>query len=83
MNVIRAAHYGETVAALMADPIIIDMAAGLAAVPMDKIVHPAGGARHEFMMAALDEYHTRGGKIGTHIGGPAEALLNLLGAEAL
>lgn len=77
---IRAAHYGEAVARLMADPIIIDMAGGLAGVPLDTLTHPDGTARFEFMQGANAEYRNRGGKDGAHIGGIAEALLKLIGA---
>lgn len=75
---IEAAHYGETRKALAADPIIKDMAEGVRHITLDELVHPGGGARHEFMMAALREYQGRGGEIGTHIGGPAEAILAIL-----
>jgi len=78
---IEAEHYGQTRKALKADPIIRDMAGGLAGVPMSELVHEEGTPRHEFMMAALREYQARGGQIGTHIGGPAEALLELLREE--
>lgn len=78
---IRAAHYGEAVTRLMADPIVIDMAAGLAGVPMTALAHEDGTPRFEFMNGANREYHARGGTDGAHIGGIAEALLNLLAAK--
>lgn len=79
---IEAEHYGETRKALMADPIIRDMAEGVRDTLLKDIAwtNLAGQLepKHEFMMAALREYGRRGGEIGTHIGGPAEAILALL-----
>lgn len=80
MSVIRAQHYTDTENALKADPIIKDMAGGVSHLPMDKLIHSDGTARHNFMMGALDEYKARGGKIPTHIGGPANAILSILKA---
>lgn len=77
---IEAAHYGETRTALVADPIIIAMAQGLAGIPLAELQHEDGGPVWQFMSAASDEYHKRGGTIQAHIGGPAEALLILLNA---
>lgn len=74
-------HYADTVAQLVNDPHIIDMANGLMAMPMEDLVHANGRPRHEFMMGALDEYNKRtaeGGGIGTHIGGPVDAVLIVL-----
>ena len=79
MATIRAAHYAEKVAELRKDSIIQAMAVSLHLAPRDSITHPDGGARHEFMMTANNEYHNvRGGKIYGHIGAVAEALLSLL-----
>lgn len=80
MHVIKAAHYGEVVTKLMADPIIIDMAGGLKGVPMDKLAHDDGGPRFEFMQGANREFDKRGGgkDLPLHIGAVAEALLELL-----
>lgn len=75
---IQANHYGKTVKALKADPIIIGMVEGVSNVPMDQLQHEDGTPRHNLMMRALDEYHRQNGKIDTHIGGPAEAILELL-----
>jgi hypothetical protein len=76
---IEAEHYGQTRRALQADPIIGAMAAELRGMPAGQLVHEESGTpRHEFMMGALREYQRRGGQIGTHIGGPAEAILALL-----
>jgi hypothetical protein len=80
-TVIAAPHYAETVAQLVNDPHIIDMAHGLMATPMEDLVNPSGSPRHEFMMGALAEYNKRtaeGGGIPTHIGGPADAVLQVL-----
>lgn len=79
-SVIRAAHYDETVKALVADPIVIDMAGGLAGVPVSELAHDGGTPRFEFMQAANAEYKSRGGEGGGHIGAVAEALLKLLEA---
>jgi hypothetical protein len=62
----------------MADQVTIEMTAGLLNTPLADMVHGSGTPRHEFMMAALDEYRRRDGKIASHIGGVAEALLKLL-----
>lgn len=78
MAVIRAAHYGETEARLMEDPIVIAMAKGLADVPRKEIAHEDGGARFEFMQAANAQYRERGGQDGGHIGAIANALIKLL-----
>lgn len=80
---IEAAHYGETRRALMADPIIVAMAEELEGLPWHKdLCHEDRTTpRFEFMMGALDEYKRRGGTIGSHIGGPAEAILALLREE--
>ena len=77
MAAIIADHYREEYAALAADPIVIDMAAGLADVQTSDIAHPNGSPRFEFMLAANDEYRSRGGTISRSIGGVATALLGL------
>jgi hypothetical protein len=71
-------HYGETRRALMADPIIRDMAEGVRHMATWDLAHADGAPRFEFMNGALREYKRRGGTIPTHIGGPAEAILALL-----
>jgi len=78
---IEASHYGETRAALKADPIIQDMAGGCKHIPLAELAYEDGGPKGDFMMAALREYNARGGAIPTHIGGPAEAILELLREE--
>lgn len=83
MAVIKAAHYGEVVAALMEHPVVIDMAAELEGIPVDKLAHvdQGGGPRFEFMLAANRVFDERGGrsvKLNLHIGAVAEALLALL-----
>lgn len=71
---IQAAHYGETVEALKADPIIIQMA-----IEIEPLNLPAEELRSwNFIQRALDIYKERGGQIGTHIGGPAEAIAKTL-----
>lgn len=82
MTTIKAAHYDETEIRLMADPIIVDMAGGLKGVPRDQLMHtgPENTPRFEFMMRANEEYRSRGGTDGGHIGAVARALLRLLDA---
>lgn len=75
---IEAEYYGETRNALVADPIIRDMAGGVAHIDRHELAYDDGSPRHAFMMAALREYQGRGGTIDSHIGGPAEAVLSLL-----
>lgn len=70
---IEAEHYEETRRALMADPIIIDMAV---VVPKE---WDCGS--WSFMQNALALYKKRGGTIPTHIGGPAEAIERLVKAR--
>jgi hypothetical protein len=79
MAVIRAAHYGETEARLMEDPIVIAMAMGLADVPRKELAHDGGETpRFEFTQSANAEYRARGGQDGGHIGAVSAALLKLL-----
>lgn len=77
MTTIRAAHYGETIAALKADPIIIEMAATITKADVAGGIHGTG-----FMQAALAEYNRRGGRVNTHIGGPAEAIAEIVNDRA-
>jgi hypothetical protein len=72
--VIQAEQYGDTEAALAADPIIVGMAAG---IPDD--VDLSGWS---FTTNALAEYRERGGTIVTHIGGPAAAIRALVAARS-
>ena len=86
-TVIRAAHYDETVKALMADPIIRDMVGGLVndqSIEAKTAVHNlrTTGWAPGFMQVALREYTARGGKVETHIGGPAEAITLILREQA-
>lgn len=69
MAMIRAAHYGETVEALKADPIIQSMVVMLP----DDVEMDFG-----FTLAANAEYARRGGKVQAHIGGVKEALAALI-----
>lgn len=73
---IQAAHYGETEAALAADPIILGMAADIPADTAKTMLD--GDPNWRFMQAALDTYKERGGEIPTHIGGPARAVQAVL-----
>lgn len=71
-------EYRKEYAALLADPIIIEMAAGLTETPMDQMAGEDGSPIWAFMNAAGKTYHERGGTIPTSIGGPATALLTLV-----
>jgi hypothetical protein len=82
-TVIRAKHYDETVTALIMDPIIQAMVTGLVNDPSldaKTAVHNlvTTGWAPGFMQVALREYTARGGKVPTHIGGPAEAITAIL-----
>lgn len=70
MPEIRAAHYAETIKKLKADPIIQEMAAS---IPADFDL-----TSWNFMTRSLDVYKERGGVVETHIGGPAEAIAELV-----
>lgn len=78
MTVIRSADYDETEKRLAQDPIVIDMAGGLAGVKREDMVHANGTPRFEFMLGANTEYRDRGGTDGGHIGAVAHALLIVL-----
>jgi hypothetical protein len=78
---IEAAHYGEARRALTQDPIVQDMAHGLAYVPRSTLVHDDGTPRFEFMTRANAEYARRGGKGQAHMGAVAEALMLLRNGE--
>ena len=80
---LRAEHYDEAVERLVADPIIVAMAHGLANVDRDSLVHPRDDegpeqARFEFMQMANAEYAMRGGASQAHVGAVSEALLILI-----
>lgn len=79
---IVANHYRETVAALLADPIVHDLASGVLGHDLAELAHDSGTPRHEFMGAANREYAARGGQIHGHIGAVAEAVLALLAEPA-
>lgn len=82
MGIIRAAHYDETEQRLAKDPIVINMAGGLAGVQRKDLVHDDGTTpRFEFMMSANAEYRARGGDDGGHLGAIAHALLMVLDAK--
>jgi hypothetical protein len=40
--------------------------------------HAPGEPRWEFMQAALHQYNKMGGTVRTHVGGPAQAILELV-----
>jgi hypothetical protein len=84
VSVIESEDYGKTRALLKRDPIIKAMAneITLTGGPVDAFAHESGTPKFPFMKSALDEYHKRGGKVETHIGGPAEAILELLKEDA-
>lgn len=94
MGMIESNEYGETRKALKEDPIIQNMAAeiqrcmnlnaALAAFTHNgtqRGTNEGDGPTFNFMTRALDEYAKRGGNVGTHIGGPAEAILAILKGE--
>jgi hypothetical protein len=76
--VLQAMHYAETERRLMGDPIVRDMAEGVRHMDRADLAHDTGTPRHEFTMAANDEYRKRGGTDGGHLGAIATAILNLL-----
>ena len=78
MAVIRSKEYDKAELRLMKDPIVYAMSRGLAGVPRDQMCHDDGTPRFEFMMAANNEYRSRGGEDGFAIGTVAHALLRLL-----
>ena len=69
MAVLEAKHYKEEKANLMLDPIIQMMAATLP--------NNVDFTSWDFICAASDEYHKRGGKNARSIGGPARAIKEL------
>ena len=77
---IIANEYREARAAFEADPIVKDMAGGLAGVPRDELRHEGEDTpRMAFMMAANREYRARGGEVvGYGMGDLAHAILNIL-----
>jgi hypothetical protein len=81
---LESEDYEQTRQALVKDQHIIDMANELMEFghhPIEELVHQESETpRHEFMMTALREYHSRAGdnSIETHIGGPAEAVIRLM-----
>lgn len=84
MNVIEARNYGRTRKALMRDPVIRTMAEQLrtSGRPHSEFAHEDGTPRHEFMGRAIDGYQAlcqqnNRERIGSHLGGPAEAILAL------
>lgn len=87
-GVIESDSYRDEKRELKADPIIRALAAevreGLdaGAVTMDEFTHESGAPVYVFMLGASEEYRKRGGKDAHSIGGPARAILALLGEES-
>lgn len=79
MAVLLSDEYRQEAEALRNDPILIGMAKGLTGVTREDIAHEDGTPRFEFMLAARDEYRSRGGKHQMSMGGAANALLALKG----
>lgn len=79
-TVIRAAHYGETVARLKQDPIVKRMMADVYAAGPEKQAElaPDGKPVFSFMQAANERYREMGGTDGGHIGAIAEAIFALI-----
>ena len=87
VTAIEAKHYNDARVALMNDPIVQDMAKGLAGETLESLAHDDGTPRFEFMQASNREYDKRGGTMKydatnahmpKHIGAVAEALLLIL-----
>lgn len=78
---IESDKYRTTREALAKDPIIQAMAADMPAAMLPKVINRHGSPTWAFMQTCLDEYHNRGGKIDTHIGGPAEVIVKLVLGE--
>lgn len=77
-------EYKKSIERLKADPVIIAMADELMEAgdfsidSLSRYEQPSGTPRMAFMTLAMNEYHDRGGKIPTHIGGPARAVLAVI-----
>jgi hypothetical protein len=82
MGIVVNSRYERTHQALMKDPIIIAMAdeipKGHEVANGDSV---SADLNWQFIRAALDTYHRRGGKIETHIGGPSTAIRRLVEAR--
>ena len=79
MATIRAAHYDETEARLMKDPIVIQLASELPWNELkERFTHESGEPNFDFMMRTNEEYRNRGGKDGGHIGAIATSIINLI-----
>lgn len=86
MSTIEGPEYQKTRDALKDDPIIQAMATEMTVAwetNRFEFVHPAKvnerfQPRWEFMSGCGREYHRRGGELGHHIGGPAEAIIEIL-----
>jgi hypothetical protein len=85
MSTIRSKDYDETENRLAKDPIVIAMAEEIKVdikmgrAQMVQFLHDESAQpRFEFMMACNDEYKSRGGTDGGHIGAIATAVLKVL-----
>ena len=80
MAVIRAKHYREAVDALKKDPIIIAMAKQTSGKSLveSRMVGSDGTPSGRYMVNILNAYVDYGGRVETHIGGPAEAIWALV-----
>lgn len=78
----RSGNYKRAVMALKNDSVILGMAATIPLGERGKLVGISGEPRYDFVRVALTTYQERGGKLGTHISGPAEAVLELLNERA-
>lgn len=82
MATIKAAHYGETEARLLEDPIVIELASEIPWNELnDRFLNNDMEPNFDFMMRANDAYASRGGKDGGHIGAIANAIVALVCVE--
>ena len=82
MAVIQAAHYGETEARLLEDPIVIELASEIPWNELnDRFLNNDMEPNFDFMMRANQAYSDRGGKDGGHIGAIANAIVALVCVE--
>ena len=82
MATLRAAHYGETEARLMEDPIVIELASEIPWNELnERFLNDDMEPNFEFMMRANDAYASRGGTDGGHIGAVASAVVALVCVE--
>lgn len=81
MSVIESDEYRKARKALSEDPILIAMAEEIRSVDRNEIMWEDGTPRNHFMMGALREYESRGGKLPTYgMGDVARAVVMVLDA---